>query len=114
MNTFDVRKPDGVYRFALHPLSAYEADGGIYTDGQDIDGIAVDDDGHPLDLDAARSEYVAAISVLSSPDEAAVDVESDAIRDVAGVPSHALWRDAATGWYLIRDWPAEAPLDARP
>ncbi len=91
---------DEKVKFTLHSLSEYEAFG-IYSDAGN----------GGEDMRDEKDRFIAAISV----DPATLDglEEGAAIKQIAGVEPDDLWLDSATGWWLLRDWPANAPLQAR-
>lgn len=112
MQTFNVRTNDGLYTYALHPLSAYEENGGQYEDGEDIStDFGLSDE--PTSIETEREKYVAAISKVSDPDGPSSDFDIVHDARIAGLEPRSIWADATTGWMLISDWPAEAPLAAR-
>ncbi len=99
MTTFLLKHPDNnqSIKLHLHPLSEYLADGGRFTDDAD-----------DCRAEALAGEFLCAISA----DGTTLDgfTLGDAC-DLAGATDR--WWDDATGWMLLRDWPAEAPLEAR-
>lgn len=109
----------------LHSLDEYEADGGIYWDMEDgpigldpNEEIEPGEDEGQIASDAqlarnaaqARAQFVCA---ASCPDHSGA--EASAIFDDAGITDHpgGAWLDSATGYMLLRDWPADAPLAVR-
>jgi len=130
MQTFFVTDPAGNrYEFHLHSLAEYEADGGIYCDGGNggedlvaeyarVQGITLDAPGDDARWgwdraseavrQAVRAQFVAALSGPHGDDHG----DPDAAASLGLVTRHD-WYDSATGYYLLREWPAAAPLAAR-
>ncbi len=104
MTTFFHRYADDspALRVHLHPLSEYVADGGRFSDAGN--------GGEDCRADALAGEFLCAVSV--DPTTLGGLTIGDAC-DLIGVPYNGLWYDSATGWMLLREWPAEAPLEAR-
>lgn len=105
MNIFHVRTAPTRYRVSLIDLDDYEAGGGLYNDAGNGGEVCT------------REEFVAALAIEEAEDG---DPDGWAPTDdllhaaaAIGVADGDLWRDSATGWCLLRDWPAEAPLEAR-
>ena len=79
----------------LYSLAEYEADGGEYDDsGNDGDYWAPEE-----------RDFLCAATV------AGVECQAD-LEDV-GIPRESYWWDSVTDYYLLRQWPADAPLAAR-
>lgn len=126
MQHFTVTGPEGErFSLTLHSLDEYQAAGGIYFDGgngggfatiddDEIDGPVWTEDGdlrddlRELNIRRAREQFVCA----ASADGAANLPENDQI-ELAGVDRSDYWLDSASGFFLLRDWPREAPLVAR-
>jgi hypothetical protein len=99
MGTFFHTSTDGTrYRVNLLPLSAYEAEGGRYYD---------------KDGEVDRSQFVAAVIEERDGDDYGPCYDLVNARKDLGIEPGDLWRDASTGWVLLRDWPTEATLEAR-
>jgi hypothetical protein len=102
MGRFFINATDGTkYRIDLLSLSAYEADGGRY-----------DDTGNGGEA-CEKSEFLAAFVAAEKDGDDWNEGAELAALAAAGIPDGTIWHDSVTGWYLLRDWPAEAPLSAR-
>lgn len=94
------------YHLTLISLDEYEEAGGTY-----------DDSGNNGDK-YTREDFVAAVALTfgdNQPD-GAWDNDLDTLKMVLDPNDRRLiWWDSVTpgDWYLLRDWPANAPLEAR-
>ena len=94
MGTF-YKKIDGdQVSITLHSLGEYEANGGTYDDSGN-GGETVD-----------KTEFLCAATV--SHDTGYADND---ILEMAGCRDY--WLDSVTDYFLLREWPADAPLAAR-
>lgn len=84
----------------LHSLAEYEADGGIYDDTGN-DGDAWDE--------SERGQFLCAASVAYNE----TGLADNDVLEAAGTDRRDYWLDSVTGYFLLRDWPADAPLAAR-
>lgn len=97
MYTFFKRINGRIASITLHSLKEYEDDGGRYDDSGN-GGEAVD-----------KAEFLCAATV--SPGESGLP-ENDILEE-CGMERGEYWYDSVTGYFLLRDWPADAPLEAR-
>jgi hypothetical protein len=118
----------------LYSLSEYEADGGCYSDagndGEDLVAEAADEVGIAVEMPGPESESGYGIYLLAqNPADqpvlerikrqvraqfvcAATAESIDALR-AAGLEPDDYWYDSATDYFLLREFPPEAPLAAR-
>jgi len=83
----------------LHSLAEYEADGGIY-----------DDSGNGgEDMGDCKDEFVCAATV--GPNE--TGLPDNDVLELAGVQRGEYWYDSVAQYFLLRDWPHDAPVDVR-
>lgn len=84
----------------LYSLDEYAADGGLFDD--------TGNGGESFD-ESERNDFLCAATVgyngTGLPD-------NDVLED-AGIDREDCWFDSVTGYFLLRDWPASAPLAAR-
>ena len=123
MNEFSILVDGERAVIRLYSLDEYETAGGVYHDEDGAPTECMDDlvygdpsgayDVTPEDFArlqvAARKEFLCAATV----DRGGPQLPGNDILELAGVERRDYWLDAATGWFLLRDWPAEAPLSAR-
>lgn len=125
MNTFHIRMPDGERAtINLYSLDEYESDAGIYADAEDgLIGLRIsaaemydgDGDGEisaerlAANRQAARELFVAAAACPSLNDAET----ADAMEAAGIVDPGTAWIDSSTGYWLLREWPADAALAAR-
>ena len=98
MNTFSIRVDGERAQLRLYSLAEYEIDGGIYDDTGN---------GGERFNQAERGQFIAAATV--APND--TGLSENELLDLAGCNDY--WYDSATDYYLLREWPAEAPLQAR-
>ena len=79
----------------LYSLGHYEANGGTYDDSGN-GGEAVD-----------KSDFLCAATVTANP----TGYPDNDILEMAGCRDY--WLDSVTDYFLLREWPADAPLAAR-
>jgi hypothetical protein len=93
VNTFYKTVNGDAVSITLHSLSEYEANGGEY-----------DDSGNGgEDMRDCKDEFLCAMTI----DDPTV------LPEQIGVPQGAAWHDDITGYWLLREWPADAPLAVR-
>ncbi len=98
MKTFRIRYDDQPVTIRLYSLDEYESDGGIYSDAGN--------GGEKLTPEE-RTSFIAAASVASNY----TGLPDNDLLEEAGCTDY--WYDSATGYYLLREWPSEASLEAR-
>ena len=98
MQTFTTTIDGDLVQIRLYSLDEYEAEGGCY-----------DDSGNGGDV-IERDEFIAAATVNPAND---TGLPENDILEAAGLPQSSYWLDSVTGYFLLRDWPADAPLAAR-
>lgn len=99
-NTFYFRNSAGErLALRLHSLAEYEADGGIYSDAGN-GGETV-----------SPESFICAATVPQDLDDSNGYTDDHDVLEAAGV--EGAWNDSVTGYWLLTDWPAEAPLEAR-
>ena len=115
----------------LHSLSEYEANGGIYFDGGDGGGFSNISDETAAELgpiwhedgdintrhldrnrEAARRAFVAA-ATIDFADTSFNYGDELVILKANGLDEQSVWYDSAADYFLLRDWPAGAPLAVR-
>lgn len=99
MQTFTTRIDDQKVTIRLYSLDEYEADGGIYGDS----GNAGDN------MSDSKAEFLAAATVADND----TGLPDNDVLELAGLDRHDYYLDSANGYFLLRDWPADAPLAAR-
>jgi hypothetical protein len=100
MQSFNFRpNADGqAYRISLFSLEEYEAEGGQFTDAGN----------GGEDMRSERDSFVCAAGVEDVHDDG---LPASDVLKAAGCEE--VWHDSSTGFFLLRDFPAEAPLQAR-
>lgn len=84
----------------LYSRSEYEANGGRYTDaGNGGESFSPDE----------RDQFVAAAAVEYNDS----GLPDNDVLEAAGLGRADYWLDSVADMFLLRDWPAEAPLAAR-
>lgn len=86
------------FKVSLLSLAAYEADGGCYDDSGN-GGVRV-----------SPCDFVCGMTVHFREDETTELYPRDCAPEISVADA---WRDSVTGWILLYDWPADAPLPAR-
>jgi len=97
MFTFYKRIDGEEVSITLYSLEEYEADGGIYDDSGN-GGEQVD-----------KAQFLCAATVGANE----TGLPDNDILEEAGTPRGSYWLDTVTGYFLLRAWPADAPLEAR-
>ena len=92
MRTFFARVDGQRVRVHLYSLTEYEADGGIYSDAGNQKG-----------------EFLAALTICWPDGAPGFELSP---RDIGSIPDD-YWLDTMTGYWLIKDFPPDAPLAAR-
>lgn len=87
--------------FRFCALAEYVREGGTFNDGEDLDNE---------DSPESHEPYVAACSVDAGSSGLP---ENDALDQLAGAAPRSYWSDNRSGYFLLREWPAEVPLEAR-
>lgn len=96
MITFYKRIDGESVSITLYSLDEYEADGGQYDDTGNA-GEVVD-----------KTDFICAATV--GPNETGLP-ENDVLEE-CGLDPRDYWLDSVTGYFLLRQWPADAPLEA--
>ena len=94
MNIFYKRINDEDVSINLFSLEEYEEDGGRYVANN---------------KQVNKEEFLAACAIGYNY----TGLTDEEILEEIGVPENAYWYDSATGYFLLRQWPADAPLEAR-
>lgn len=81
----------------LHSLAEYEANGGAYDDSGN-GGERVD-----------KSRFLCAATVGAND----TGLADNDILEACGLARQDYWLDTVTDYFLLSDWPADAPLDVR-
>lgn len=97
MQTFYKKINGEPVSIALYSLDEYEQDGGQYDDSGN-GGEQVD-----------KASFLCAAAVTHNP----TGYADNDILEMAGVQRGDYWLDTATDYFLLKDWPADAPLDVR-
>jgi hypothetical protein len=118
----------------LYSLSEYEADGGCYSDagndGEDLVAETAAEVGITVEMPGPNSESGYGIYLLATDPAdqpmlerikrqiraqfvCAATTESIDALWAAGLAPEDYWYDSATGYFLLREFPPEAPLAAR-
>jgi hypothetical protein len=115
----------------LFSLDEYEQSGGIYFDGGNGGGFSNLSDETVAEMgpiwderqeinehilnrnrDAARRDFVAALSIDFTDTSFNYGDEWTVLK-ANGLDEQGVWYDSVADYFLIRDWPADAPLAAR-
>lgn len=96
---FTIRVDGERVAIRLFSLDEYETDGGTY-----------DDSGNGgEDVSDQKADFLCAAVVPHND----TGLPENDVLELAGVERSDYWTDSVTGYFLLRDWPAEAPLQAR-
>lgn len=82
----------------LYSIEEYEIDGGTYDDTANNGERWREEE---------RRQFVAAMTLTYDDGEEALSPY------IAGLEPTEVWLDSITGYWLLRDWPTESPLQAR-
>jgi len=104
MKKFYVKHDDETLEVRLYSLAEYEADSGIYSDAGN----------GGEDVSANKEEFLAACTCWLQGEP--VSLYDAVMYHGLSFPCSvrdAAWNDSSTNYYLLREWPQEAPLEAR-